>query len=824
MTHHAPVGPLPALIAELAEADGRTLAARLDEVQSLAAPVPALLHLVAATHGADWSEVLALAEAVAREVPLRLPRLVRAAALAQLDRRDAALAAVAEALTAPALLPDPLGDDRPAPELVALLDEDVLDRLLAPAAARLAEAPVAPGGAGIRAFAQACLAPRALVAATHLERALAVGFEAPDVLLLAARACREADEPARALLLLDRAAAVVQDPARQAAVAAERQRAEQGEQLVHARRVVLGRGDLRLEVRTAAGVYLCLHNPASGLASVEACEATDLGQTLREVVDRYLDVGFTILDWTLEASHEALETELLEAHGAGQPDRALRLGRRLILEAPDDVRLATLVLAASVSYRGYAESIPLSQRILALADQPDWALRQHAALLWAAGQVDACVGTLQYLREFYGTARMTPATWDVLASCFIVQRHRPTLAQAILGEALEQHPGNLALTESLARSHLYAGDAARALALLQPLLADAAPPAQVLATALRAHLDGGVPGGEQVAARGERLHPKHGPLLALRLELEGKVGPALRQHRTMLGSAPSPAAELIFRLHAMRAAHRLGVPEDALQLAREAQTVIGEPDARCLRVILESLRALDPDEAREDLVALVQGAEAASARAGLTREETLRAMLVAGLHLDPDRVAETATEWMALAPAPGEPRPQLPAPVEGLVCTATGTGLVVLADLGGLAPRLGQPPWDWYRAPGALRSEVEAGRLALAPAPGGAPVWIRLTTRPLANPDRGRYRPLRTQTFTVRSGLVYLGPGEGLLGAREGAGPALDLATDLGGRRCYLPPGRYTVTPWLRTATTWSLEDVRTDPYNVVFHLQPGRR
>jgi len=82
MTHHAPVGPLHPLIAELAEADGRTLCSRLDEVRSLAAPVPALLHLVAATQAADWSEVLVVAEAVAREVPLRLPRLVRAAALA----------------------------------------------------------------------------------------------------------------------------------------------------------------------------------------------------------------------------------------------------------------------------------------------------------------------------------------------------------------------------------------------------------------------------------------------------------------------------------------------------------------------------------------------------------------------------------------------------------------------------------------------------------------------------------------------------------------------------------------------------------------------
>lgn len=593
------------------------------------------------------------------------------------------------------------------------------------------------------------------------------------------------------------------------------------EQLLHATRVVLEREGTQRVIRAEQGVYLTIHDPASDRTTVRLFEGPALGAIMKDMVGDYLDRGFEVVDWTLVGSTEELETALVEAQSRGDHEAALRAGRDLLIRAPDDARLAALGLAAAVAHRGYAPSVALSQRSLALGEEPDWALRQHAAILYGGGHRLQCLGALLYLREHYGSDTMTAQAWELLAACFVGPLHRPGVAEDLIRQGLQAHPDHPALLLLRARARLDADDIPAALEVLTPALAEDAPSAEAFALALQAHLEGGLEGTEAMAQRGVKAHGQDGLLKALALEVADRPGPALKEYRTLLEGAAGPAAALDTRLCAMRAALRVGAYEDALRLAREAQTEIGEPDPRCLSVMYDSLRALEPSEDREDLAEMVAVARREAAEATLTREATLQAMLSAGIYLDP---AVLEPLWAELAPAAGEDedtlRPQIPLIGEGLVCVATQTGFVALFDEVGLAPRLSGGAWDWFTDAQILTAEREAGRVAVASGETTV-LWVRVTTAPLHSADTNRFARLVPQPFTVTGGRVFVGGGEALhAGDTEPIGHT--LGQELGGRSFYLAPGRYQVTVYQRTAQPWPADDVRTDPCDVIFEIQKG--
>jgi len=591
------------------------------------------------------------------------------------------------------------------------------------------------------------------------------------------------------------------------------------EQLLHATRVVLRREGTERVIRADQGVYLTIHDPASDRTTVRLFEGPALGTIMRDVVHDYLDRGFEVVDWTLVDPVEDLETALLEAQSRGDHEAALRAGRDLLIRAPDDVRLAALGLAAAVAHRGYAPSVALSQRSLSLGEEPDWALRQHAAILYGAGHRLQCLGTLLYLREHYGPDTMTAQAWEVLAACFVGPLHRPGVAEELIRQGLQAHPDHPALLLLRARTRLDANDISGALEVLTPALAEATPSAETFALALQAHLEGGLEGTEAMAHRGVKAHGHDRLIQALAMEVADRPGPALKEYRALIEEAAGPAAALDARLRAMRAALRVGAYEDALRLAREAQTEIGEPDPRCLSVMYDSLRALEPTEDREDLAEMVAVARRETADATLPRKTELQAILSAGIYLDP---AALEPIWTELAPAATKDklRSQIPLVSEGLLCVATQTGFVALFDEIGLEQRLSRGAWDWFSDAQVLAAEREAGRVAVASGETTV-VWVRVTAAPLHPADTQRFERLVPQPLTVTSGRVFAGGGEALRGGdSEPVGHT--LGQELGGRSFYLAPGRYQVTVYQRTARTWPADDVRTDPCDVIFEIQKG--
>ncbi len=593
------------------------------------------------------------------------------------------------------------------------------------------------------------------------------------------------------------------------------------EQLLQATRVVIRRDKTERVIRAEQGVYLTIHDPASDRSTVRLFEGRGLGAIMQDVVHDYLDRGFEVTDWTLVDSLENLETTLLEAQSRGDHEAALRAGRDLLIRAPDDARLAALGLGAAVAYGGYASSVTLSQRSLALGEEPDWALRHHAAILRGAGHRSQCLGALLYLREFYDPSSMTADAWELLADCFVGPLHRPGVAEDLIGQGLKAHPDHLELQLLRARVRIDADDIPGALEVLTPALAESKPRAEVFVLALQAHLEGGLEGTEGVAQRAAKHHPGNGLIKALALEVADRPGPSLKEYRGLLEGADGPAMELELRLHAMRAALRVGAYEDSLRLAREAQTQIGEPDPRCLSVMYDSLRALEPSEDREDLAEMVTQARRRAADATWPRETALRAILSAGIYLDPAVLEDL---WAELKPVACEEedtlRPQAPLLGEGLVCLATQTGFVTLFDELGLAPRLSGTTSDWVADAKALTTERTAGRVAVASGKSTV-LWVRVTTAPLQPADKGRFARQGTQPFTVTSGRVFVGPGEALRGGDpEPVGHT--LGQELGGRSFYLDPGRYRVTVYQRTIQSWPRDDVRTEPCDVIFQIEKG--
>ncbi|MFH2008862.1 MAG: tetratricopeptide repeat protein [bacterium] len=781
-----------------------------------------LLELLCHVQQNAWDALFERTTALPEPLQLQLPLALRACMLVLGQQVDEALALGIDALFRPRTPPlDGRGDpDGLASGPLAALSLAPLDGVL------MAHADGAsPATQPILTFLRGAVALNLQEAATHVEQAVEDGLDPPAVLTGLARLLRLMGQRARALEVLTRAEEGAPDPQTAHRIAAEREACDRDEQLERARRVVLRRAGLERVVTTERGVYLSILDPSTGRETVELCGPGYLGSALRTVINGYLDHGYVIADWELDASLDELKAELREAQRSGSTEEALRIGRELVMRAPDDAGLATQALGAAVAYRGYAQSVTLSQRILALAEEPDWALRQHAALLWAAGHAEECLGTLLYLQEFYGPESMTPAAWELLASAFVTWRHRPALALQLLGRALAQHPGHPVLLELRARAQLSSGDGGAAVETLKPLLATETPHAQALVTALRAHLEGGLEGTEQLATRALKLHPHHIPLRSLKSELDGRSGAALKGYRTMLAEATSPVDALTCRIDAMRTALRVGDYEDALRLAREAQTQVGEPDARCLSVIYDSLRALEPTEDREDLAAMVEEATRQANVDQLDRGRALRAMLSAGVHLDPDLLENL---WAELEPTPtsGELKPQIPELAEGLVCCATDTGFVTLFDEGGLEGRLSTGAWDWFQQGDALAEERKAGRLAVAAAPEAVEstvLWVRVTTQPLPDADRKRFDRLETVKLSVPTGRVFVGPGEALHGASPQRQTVL-LGVELGGRHFYLPPGLYEVAAYRRNIKRWPAKDVRTEPCDVVFQLLPGRR
>jgi hypothetical protein len=418
---------------------------------------------------------------------------------------------------------------------------------------------------------------------------------------------------------------------------------------------------------------------------------------------------------------------------------------------------------------------------------------------------------------------MTPDAWALLVRCFAVPRHRPALAEALADAGRAQHGEGDDLALLVARARLDAEDNAGALEALAPALAAADPPAEAFCLALQAHLEGGLEGTEALAQRAARTHPGSGLVGALALEVADRPGPALKAYRALMEEADGPAAALDVQLQAMRAALRVGAYEDGLRLAREAQTSLGEPDARCLAVVYACLRALEPSEDREDLAAMVAEARARAADPALPRGLCLQAILAAGIYLDPAALEPFWAELAPTATADGDEdtlRPQTPSLGEGLSCVATGTGFAALFDEPGLAAHLAGAPPDWLGDADRLAATREAGRLALA-AGHGPVLWIRVTAAPVHPADQGRFARQQTQPLVVTSGRVFVGPGEAL---RVGAEPsvAATLGVELGGRHFYLPPGRYRVTAYQRTAEPWPEDDLRTDPCDMIFHLQKG--
>ncbi len=594
----------------------------------------------------------------------------------------------------------------------------------------------------------------------------------------------------------------------------------QGEQLLKATRVVLRKGETERVLRTEQGIYFTIRDPSTERTTVRLFEGPALREIMLVAVSDYVERGFEITDWTLAEQPEALETTLLEAQSRGNHEAALKAARELLIRAPDDARLAALGLAAAVAQRGYAQSVTLSQRSLSLGEEPDWALRQHAALLHAAGHRQQCLGVLFYLKEHYGPESMTAEAWELLATCFVGPLHRPGVAETFIQQGLSAHPDHPGLQLLAARAKLDAGEIQPALEVLAPALAAAAPSVAAFVIALQAHLESGLEGTESLAHKAVKIHPRSGLLKALSLEVADRPGPSLKEYRSLLEQADGPAAALDLRLNAMRAALRVGSYEQALRLAREAQTEIGEPDPRCLSVMYDSLRALEPTENREDLADMVAEARRNAGHAELPRETVLQAILSAGIYLEP---AALEPLWKELGPTatpdPEKLRPQTPLLGEGLLCLATQTGFVALFDEVGLAPRLGGE-WDWFTDAETLKAESEAGRVAVASG-ASTVLWVRVTTLALHPADTRRYRRLVPQPFTVSSGQVYVGGGEALHG-NDKESVRGTLGQELGGRDFYLAPGKYQVTVYERILQSWPTDDVRTDPCDVIFQLAKG--
>jgi len=761
MTHNTPTEPFAPALDHLHAGDPQRAAARFAE---LAAAHPSradearLLELVCLAQQGDWDAVIRRTAHLPGPLRLQLTLAIRGAALAQRGRFVEGLAAAQEALHLPR---------RPhLPDPTGLLLEscwEIIDGM---------------DLSGVTA-------------------GLAQSKDAEPVFRLLESLTTTAGPPA----------------------AAEAEHRD--EQLVQATRVVLRRDSIERVIRAEQGVYLTIHDPASDRTTVRSFEGPILGALLRDVVNDYLARGFEVTDWTLADSLEELETALLEAQGRGDHEAALRVGRELVIRAPEDARLGALGLAAAVAHRGYAASVALSQRSLALGEEPDWALRQHAGILYGAGHRSQCLGTLMYLREHYGPDSMTAEAWELLAACFVGPLHRPGIADELLGQGRTAHPGHVSLRLLRARMKIDAEDIPAALELLAPLLAEPTPGADTFVLALQAHLEGGLEGTEALAQRAMKLHAGSDLLKALSLEVADRPGPSLKEYRSLIEGADGPAAELDAQLHAMRAALRVGAYEDALRLAREAQTEIGEPDPRCLAVMYDSLRALEPSEDREDLAEMVTASRRAAADATLTREAVLKAILSAGIYLEPAALEPLWTELAPTATTAKEAlRPQLPLLGEGLICLATHTGFVALFDELGLAPRLSDGAGDWYSDAQTLTTLRDEGLLAVATGDTTV-IWARVTTAPLHPADRPRFARLAPQPFTVTSGRVFVGPGEALRGGAP-APAGRSLALDLGGRSFYLTPGRYRVTVHQRTTDSWPTDDVSTDPCDVIFQISKG--
>jgi tetratricopeptide (TPR) repeat protein len=485
---------------------------------------------------------------------------------------------------------------------------------------------------------------------------------------------------------------------------------------------------------------------------------------------------------------------------------------------PDDAALAAKVLDAAVNLREPQGAIELSQRAVVLTEEAPSALRRHAALLFAAGTVEESLGVLFYLEERYGPWALDPASIALLAGCHILPRFNPGIARDFLSVGLESHPGDPALLETKARLQLLEDSPMEALATLEPLLEATRPPASVLALALQALLDQDAGGAEAFARKALSLHPQDRLLAALAQEVAGRTGPAMEAHLRAVEESRGPMATLEGQLWAMRAAIRLSAFEDALRLARLAQTRIGDPDPRCLDAIYESLSALEPGEPREDLAEMAQEARRRATRRKLSPEDRARAQLAAGFHLDPVLLGPL---WDGLqARGPLDPLPAAnPEPTRALLPIATGTGCAALFDVQGLAASMAKAPWDWLRDPELVAKAQESGHLVLAALPSERPSWLRVCSTPPRPAHRFSKGP--ELALKVSSGQVFAGPGEALLGSPGDAASPLGLAEELGGRLRLLPVGRYQVTIWRAEGGPWPGDEVGEDPADLVFQLGP---
>lgn len=593
-------------------------------------------------------------------------------------------------------------------------------------------------------------------------------------------------------------------------------------ELERASQVVLRRGEETLTIRRERGLFLSVEAGSSPERWMRQVGPERMGTALADLVNDHLAAGWALVDWTLDTGDGELARRFEDALERRDYRQALRLGRRLMAEQPEDATLAGKVLAAAVAVRGPAGAIELSQRSLQLGDEASSALRRHAALLWGAGSVEECLGTLWYLEDTHGPEALSPASYALLAGVHVIPRYRPTTADTLIAAGLARFPGHPSLLEMQARLRLFEGSPTAALDSLAPLLAADAPGASPLGLALQALLEEEAGSAEGFARRARNLHPEDRLLEALGLEAAGRTGQALEAHQRAAEEATGPLGVLEHLLTAMRAACRMSAFEEGLRLARRAQTLLGEPDPRCLEVIYESLTALEPSEQREDLEAMAKEARRRARESSPGPLDRARAQLAAGFHLDPVVLEPLWERWTPLAGA--DPLPAAsPEPTTSLLPVATGTGGVALFDVGGVADRLTSGAWDWWRDPEALMAAEEAGLVVVAPLQGTGLGWLRVTTQ-IPKPAH-RYRKGHEVTLAVPSGQVFAGPLEALLGVPDGASAPMALATELGGRFRLLPPGRYHITVWYALPGPWPEEEVTADPADIVFQLgTPGTR
>lgn len=816
------------------------LAAIHDAAGDLPSPASGLARLIALGLGGHFSELASFSHTWS-EAPLRMVQALGAVALARQEPSEEALRLGLEAAWLPAR-PLPAQGDEALSSLWRLWEEDLATQLLS----RLEPEPLG-NGPTTDPFLSALLSladPLPPRAAHRLRVAVESGLDLAPVRLTLARLLRLAGDRDGARGILTELATANLEAPWAMRVTAELEACARDEELEGASQVQLELTDRVRTLRHERGLFLTVEErPHTWMRQVEPeTRAT----SLRELVEDHLDAGWMVSAWIPKAPEDDLDRSFARALESGSLGEALSVGRSLMSRRPEDAALASSVLGASVGLRGPLASIELSQRLLVLAAEPPWALRQHAALLWGMGAVEECLGTLFYLEELHGQEAFSPASFAIAAACHLVPRYRPGVARMLLGHGLSRFPGHPALVEMQARLELFQGEHEAALSTLEPILAGPRPSAAALGLGLQCLLEGELEGTEALAQRAQSLYPEDPLLLGLFEEIAGAAKKAMGSVRTAVEEAPTPMVALENQLYFLRAAYRMSAFEEGLRLARQTQALLGEPDPRCLEVIYQCLTALEPGEDREDLAEVAEEARRRAWARTLSKEDRLRAMLSVGFHLDPSLLEDTWAAW-----APGKTQDPLPAatpePSCALLPLATDTGFVTLFDSGfvtlfdsgGQIETRSSKPTSWLEDPEAVSAQQAAGRLVLAPVTGGAgPHWLRVTTHEPV--PRDRYRLAQKVTLKVPSGRVFAGPGEALLGGpplgdpdsapdappqgsggetHGGGGGGVALALELGGRFRLMPQGLYQVKVWHRLDKPWPQNEISGDPVDVVFQI-----